>query len=372
MRQVEHHIQDAMEHYAVGVMQQYAERLGLAKAGSSRSHFQDYKKHLQDRGVTASQLADYPEYQSNADKHLAIFVDRLAQSLSPSKLQFQCVEKEARNAGRKEDFLVQVNDKREIPFSLKNYRKSISRAQVSAGTFNSLACSFLFEPAGGVGMFVNPLDGKRFKGSNQSKRDEILQNSSRSSLISCFTKLDTLNDTIKQTFVYSPDFEFLDEDRFDAERKKVGTAGAKAVHDLLVALPRKHVRDVMLRRIGFDGVCEQLLFDPDSYSDSLTVPKFRNLIDKVRGRATLRFGIVGQSIRFVFEDGSEELLSVDIPFTINKNGAWISEEYSGTRFHKKEGKHLASGQRRPKKSRELATSVNTYVNLEGAGILIHS
>jgi hypothetical protein len=339
-----------MEYYAAGVMQSCAEKLGLARAGTSRTHFLEYEKHLSDRGVTASQLAEYPEYKSSADKHSEVFVNRLTATLKPGALRFQCVEKDARNAGRKEDFVVRVNEKQEIPFSLKNYRKSISPAQVSAGTFNSLACSFLFEPAGGVGMFISPIDGKRFKGSNQIKRNEILKGSGRSSLVHYFTTLAGLNEEIKQAFVYSPDFEFLDEQKFDAERKRVGAAGAKVIHDLLLALPEDHVRKVMLARIGFDGGCEQLLFDPDSYSDSLTVPKFRNLIEKVRGKATLRFRIFGQSIRFTFEHGSEELLSVDIPFTINKNGAWISEVYSGTRLHEKEGKRLATGQRRPKKS----------------------
>ena len=59
---------------------------------------------------------------------------------------------------------------------------------------------------------------------------------------------------------------------------------------------------------------------------------------------------------------------VDVPFTINKNGAWISEEYQGERFHAKEQKMLATGQRRPKKSKELATSTNTYVDFAAAGI----
>jgi hypothetical protein len=68
-------------------------------------------------------------------------------------------------------------------------------------------------------------------------------------------------------------------------------------------------------------------------------------------------------------NGSRTLLQVDVPFTINKNGAWISGDYyTGTRWHAKEGRQLAWGQRRPKKSRELATSINTYVNFGATGI----
>lgn len=370
MRQVEHNIQDAFEPYAVGVMQATAEELGLAPKGSSSIHFDAHEEHLRSRKVTSDDLETYPEYRRNADKHSKSFVVRLNQDRKPRTLRFDFVERDARNAGRKEDLIVIIDGKDSVPFSLKNYRNSIARAQVSAGTFNSLACSFLFDTGNGVGMYIDPTSGKRFKGSNRTQRDLILTTTGRESAIESLTLLDDLNDEIKRLFVYSPEFEFLDEEAFDSHRKRVGTRGAEILHDLISSLPEEHVRYVMLARIGFDGSCEQLLFDPDSYSDSLTVPEFKYLIQKVRHDADLNFEIVGQSVRFAFSDSTKDLLVVDIPFTINKNGAWISEEYEGKRFHKKEGVALATGQRRPKKSKELATSVNTYVNFEAAGILL--
>ncbi len=370
MRQVEHNIQDAFEPYAVGVMQVTAEQLGLAPKGSSSVHFDTHEEHLRSRNVTHDDLKNYPEYKLNADKHSQSFVLRLNQDRKPRTLRFDFVEKDARNEGRKEDFVVIIDGQESVPFSLKNYRNSIARAQVSAGTFNSLACSFLFDAGQGVGMYVDPTSGKRFKGSNRAQRDLILAETGRQDAIQSFNLLDTLNDDIKKLFVYSPEFEFLDESIFDTHRKRVGTRGAQILHDLIAVLPEDHVRAVMLARIGFDGSCEQVLFDPDSYSDSLTVPEFRYLIHKVRHDADMNFEIVGQSLRFAFSDATKDLLIVDIPFTINKNGAWISEEYAGKRFHKKEGVALATGQRRPKKSKELATSVNTYVNFEAAGILL--
>jgi len=370
MRQVEHNIQDAFEPYVVGVMQATAEQLRLAPEGSSSIHFATHEEHLRSRRVTRDDLETYPEYKRNADRHSKSFVLRLNHDRRPRTLQFDFVEKNARNEGRKEDFIVIIDDKESVPFSLKNYRKSIARAQVSAGTFNSLACSFLFDAGGGVGIYIDPTSGRRFKGSNRAQRDLILAANGRQTAIESLNLLDDLNDEIKRLFVYSPEFEFLDEDTFDSHRKRVGARGAEILHDLISALPEDHVRTVMLARIGFDGNCEQLLFDPDSYSDSLTVPEFKYLIQKVRDDADLNFGIIGQSVRFTFSDSTKDLLVIDIPFTINKNGAWISEEYSGKRFHKKEGVALATGQRRPKKSKELATSVNTYVNFEAAGILL--
>lgn len=370
MRQVEHHIQDAFEPYAVAVMQSSSIDQGLAPKGSANEHYQTHFEHIRSRGITKADLDLYPEYKSNIDLHIEPFVERLTELWHPRTLTFRFVEKEARNAGRKEDFVIVVDETNETPCSLKNYRNSISRAQVSAGTFNSLACSFLFESAGGVGMLIDSVSGMKFKGSNRKKRNAALNLSGRSSLVHNFEALDALNDEIKKVFVYSPDFEFLDEVAFDKERKRVGKTGARILERLLTSIPEKHIREVMLSRIGFDGDCEQLLFDPRSYSDSITVPKFKHLIQKVRDDADLKFEVKGQSLSFVFSDKKSDLLSVDIPFTINKNGAWISEKYPGKRLHKKEGLALAHGQRRPKKSKELATSVNTYVDFESAGILM--
>lgn len=372
MRQVEHHIQDAMEPYAVGVMQTVAEQLGLAPKGSAEEHFRVSREHLKTRGVSPGDLATYPEYKSSADLHASAFANRIIEFLKPRTLVFEFNEKEARNAGRKEDFVVVVDNSTRIPFSLKNYRKSIARPQVSAGTFNSLACSFIFEPAGGVGMFIEPISGKTFKGSSRSVRDAAITSAGQEPLLKIFEKLDALSDEIKEVFVYSPQFEFLDEDAFDSERKRVGKLGAEMLCELVSSLQPDRVRNVMLTRIGFDGECEQLMFDPDSYSDSLTVPRFSEVIGQVRGGAELKFQAEGQSLRFEFLSDENTLLSVDIPFTINKNGAWISEEYAGTRYHPKEKVALAHGQRRPKKSKELATSVNTYINYEAAGIFIHT
>ena len=42
----------------------------------------------------------------------------------------------------------------------------------------------------------------------------------------------------------------------------------------------------------------------------------------------------------------------------------------GKRFHKKEGIALEWRERRPKKSKEISTSVNTYVDFKKAGLFI--
>jgi len=372
MKQIEHYIQDACELLAVAHMQERAEQLGLSTAQSSRERRLEFDEYVLERGLKNSDFDAYPQYVANIERHIATFVDRLASQTKARRLSFVCTERESRNNSMKGDFAITIDNSKTRSVSLKNYRNSISRPQVSAGTFNSFALSFLLVPAPGVGMYYQPGDNSQFRGSNRSDRERALRRLGKEWATVYLNELDLLNDEIKQKFVYSSEFEYLDEQRFDTERKRVGATGAKIVFDLLMNIPLENVRKQIVDRIGFSGKEEQLLFDPARYTDSITVPQFRNLIEGVRSTAEFGFGIRGQGIAFEFTSSDQPLLSIHVPFTINKNGAWISETYEGLRHHAKEGMKLASGQRRPKKSKELATSVNTYVDLESTGIFIEA
>ena len=63
-----------------------------------------------------------------------------------------------------------------------------------------------------------------------------------------------------------------------------------------------------------------------------------------------------------------------MPFTLNKNGAWWTrvKEFEGKKPYpgknKDSGTMLSYGEWRPEKSQEMATSINTYVELKEAGI----
>jgi len=64
------------------------------------------------------------------------------------------------------------------------------------------------------------------------------------------------------------------------------------------------------------------------------------------------------------------IVNIEVPFTLQKNGAWHlpKKKYSGAEYHNKEGIDLLHGQRRPKKSKEISTSTNTYLNLKKSGV----
>jgi len=131
------------------------------------------------------------------------------------------------------------------------------------------------------------------------------------------------------------------------------------------------IKSRIVEMIGFDGEEELLLIGKTKMVDSITNEKLKVLIDKVRSENTIiRYYKHGKNINFDFVNGSGEvILTIGIPFCLDKNGGWfLPKDKKGT-FYKKENMFLEYGQRRPKKSKEINTSINTYVYLGRTGIL---
>jgi hypothetical protein len=88
----------------------------------------------------------------------------------------------------------------------------------------------------------------------------------------------------------------------------------------------------------------------------------------------LDYNVRGQGIEFVFRDDDGDIIEINMPFTLNKNGAWWSRcpQFDGKRPYPGKGKDagtlLEYGEWRPQKSQEMATSTNTYVQLKKAGV----
>ena len=189
-------------------------------------------------------------------------------------------------------------------------------------------------------------------------------------MVPYMAQMDQLNSDIRARFIDTPEFAYLDEVVFDRARKECGAAGAAIAAQVLTHVDHARSKSRALKMVGMDGGEEMLLMDPTAFADTITNPVFRRLRETVQSPETvLRVSPRGQAIAMDFMAGHRVALEVYVPFTINKNGAWMSgDPYEGVRFHAKEGVNLAWGQRRPKKSRELATSINTYVNFGATGI----
>lgn len=368
-----HKIQDSLEKYAVWLMQRVAEDEGVAIRTISGKHLVEFENYLADKKLTMSDLTSGADavYKENCDRHLPAYVRKLAEQNSGIKFEFHDVEKEMRDKNQKADFKILMSDSRSKWVSLKNYdAPSVGRLQVSSGTFNSFINNFLFEQAG-VGQYQWPSDpSRRFRGATKAKRNEAYSEIGLASLVPDLEKLDALNEQIRERFINSPEFEFLDEGIFDKARKECGHAGAELAFEILGKIETEipgAIQKRILKMSGLDGAEELLSLSKSEVLDSITNKEFgRRLHLLKQPDAVFERYHSGQNINFEFKHGSESLFTINVPFTINKNGAWISgDHFEGTRWHAKEKRDLAHGQRRPRKSRELATSINTYVNLSG-------
>jgi hypothetical protein len=358
-------------------MQRQAENAG--RASKQRSHMleAEFTDYLRDAGLEVGvfRQGKYKQYMLNADLQLPRFIDRLTAHFPGHNFEFVNVEKEYRNLGMKADFLIYSTGlENPIPVSLKNYigQGGILRPQVSAGTFHSFILSFLFDRAG-VGIYRWPDDPTQvFKGSSVPDRDRALAAAGNKELIPLFHDLDLLQLSMREEFL-GPECEMYDKARVTAAARRIAQPAIEIVLNIFQTIGLEHVREVVLDRVGFDGKEDLLFFDAQRSVDSITNPRFHDLKNALlepstRVEATHR----GQSIQFQFLSDHDVILTTDVPFTINTNGAWYrpKDRYEGTRTYNDKGHevNLVWGQRRPYKSREIATSINTYVNLGATGI----
>jgi hypothetical protein len=361
-------------------MQHRAEELGIAASPMSSTTWAEFLSYLHDRGLTLKDFEKgiFAKYKQNADLQLPAFVDRLATKFPGATLAFEDVEKEYRNLGRKGDFLVTVGGSSGPPIavSLKNYIGSggVTRPQVGSGTFASFAASFIFDRVG-PGKYIDPRDPPAtFQGKNVAVREAVLRHMGRNDLIKPLAVLDRLQAEVRDEFL-GPDCEYYDKARVKAAAKRVAEEGIETVLDVFRLVGIDTIRERFLSRIGLDGKEEALFFDSERYVDSITNWRYHDKRQQLNAdETTFTVGQHLQGIRFAFAQGATSLLTTHVPFTINTNGAWYRPNpktpYKGTRTYNDKGYRvqLYWGQRRPHKSKEIATSINTYVDLAKVGI----
>jgi len=374
MDREQHITQDAAEHYATFVMARTAEVLGVAAGAHSEQIWNVFTDYLSARNWSLPDFEEhYPQYKINVDAQVPHFVERLATRFPGSALEFAIDEARFRVQGLKADLTVSVNPpgvKRYV--SLKNYvgGGGIQRPQVSSGTFLSFACGFVFERSG-VGRYVDPRDGSSFAGSSRTDREAVLRHGGRPAFIAPLQQLDDLQQYVRSELLT---IRFHDEDKVREVIAHIVPLGQRAMLDVFELLGYDVVREKFLQRAGLDGTEDVLFFDEVNFVDSITNPRYDALRAAVNDRATA-FSIqpVGQSLRFQFtREDATRVLAVDVPLTVNTNGAWHRPRvrYIGTQEKNDKGRivHLEWGEIRPRKSREIATSTNTYVNLKATGI----
>lgn len=379
MERKRHLVQDTAEVYAVAVMQEEAERLGVAGTRTAQQRRLEFGFYLSHSGLSLEDFHTglYEKYKTNVDHQIPAFVRRLSEhpAFAGETLDFRNDEAAMRVLGQKGDFLITVGKRQpNIAVSLKNYigGGGITRPQVSSGTFLSFACGFVFDRVG-VGQYTDPRkEGAVFQGRAAVSRNAVLTYEGRPEFIEPLAALEGLQLEMR-TELLADDCQMYDAARVKAVVNRIARPGIETVLRIFDLLGHDTVRFAVLARMGMDGKEQSLFFDADRYVDSMTNPAYHQLLDRLNDDATT-FTVAQhkQNIRFSFRRGSELVLKTDVPFTINTNGAWHrpAERYSGTQriIDKGVPVDLLWGERRPRKCMEIATSTNTYVDLAKVGI----
>jgi len=366
----EHFIQDAAEIWLTARLQEEAERLGVASKSISSEINKEFEKACVNGKIETKFYKS--KYFKNIEATYQSIVQDLIKKYPNSKFHFQCVDAEFRNLGKKGDILIHVDDGRKISVSVKNYQNGYSSIQVCSGTFNSTLNNILFDDTDcSPGMYISPY-GVKFKGSNREYRDGLVRRH-YPELLPFFSKLDKINDNIRDYYINSPEAEHYENvaDQWKKDCSSVGTEVAPLVVEALSFLPNELILSRMQKAIGLVSDEHLLCLGKGEYLFSVTNEDYHKLCNRVKAATLVEIESRGQSIFYHICDADGVIISINQPCTLQKNGAWFAtneEKFEGVRKKNDKGKTfmLEWGQRRPRKSKELATSTNMYLRLDEA------
>ena len=369
--QTDHFHQDCGEKFIVLKLQELAVKNGTSLTNSIDYKKLDFDNHCKELEITESFKKTI--YCTNVDKWVeSVYNDYI--SLYPNeKFDFVNVEKEFRDKGLKGDYILQFED-REVSQGLKN-QKEHNKAQMCSGTWNSGLNNFLFESAGS-GMFYVPNKKIKWKGSKVSERDFFVKEEGYEELLPIYHRMDEINAKMKQFYVYGEEarFYYNIEQQLNDDRKNYGKEISSLMVEALDIIGKDKVTARVKKMTGLDAAEELLILSPKGYLLSLTNPNYMNMLKRVNSEdAKLSYNVNGQSIKFTFSDNQGDIISWNIPFTFNINGCWWGnqknvESWEGQRKYTGKGKDAGTPlyyqERRPEKSKEFATSINTHIDFK--------
>ena len=396
-----HFVQDTAEIYFA-----YKLQLELEKSNKHISTYsdilkKDFDNYLSKLQITFSQFFKHHFYAKNVDKHVKLIAKIIIDIYPNEYFDIRCVEGPSRNEGKKRDIvIIHLNERIDdttydwtqyphISVSLKNQKQHI-RYQCCSGTFVSFLLNMIYDRHG-PGQLIIPGSqtdtdpkGETFTSrkdfSSEERRTKI---SMPDQVYEAITQLKAINQTYRTKFIEG-DFGKLWSNCKDAWKQDCTNAGESAANiilPILNSLDKKSLKKRVLKMCGFNSEAEELLIlSKDGFIFSIHNPKFKDVITKVnQDDYEIRVIKHCKSIRFNFVQVGfnicEQPLFLNgictVPLTLQKNGAWWlpTTKHEGTKYHEKEQCELAYGERRPKKSRELNTSTNCFVNMRNIGII---
>ena len=366
----DHFIQDAAEAYIVYLLQAHAVENKVAITDDVAEKHNTFIQYCEDRDI----LDEFNKsiYKENIDVVIDKFILDLLAKYPNRKFDFVDVEREFRDKKLKGDFIIQFEDGSLISFSLKNYKKGFNRIQLCSGTWHSFLNNFLFESAG-VGTFFNPFTQEVFQGCNREYRDSLIEKLGYDALKEVYTFFDSINDTIKKFYTYGEQARYWKNvsAQWKGDCAAYGLKAAEKIISALDSIPKDMVKNRIIKMAGLNYDEEILLVGNGKYLCSLFNQKYAQILKRVNStESVVEYTTNGKGLLFTLCDSVGVIVNIEVPFTLQKNGAWHlpKTKYIGTQYHNKEGVALIHGERRPKKSKEISTSINTFLNLKKSGV----
>jgi len=366
----DHFIQDAAEAYVVYLLQAHAVKNNVAITDDVVEKHNTFIQYCEDRNVLDEFNSSI--YKENIDAVDDKFFSDFLANYPNRKFDFVDVEREFRDKKLKGDFIVRFDDNSFISFSLKNYKKGFNRIQLCSGTLVSFLNNFIFESAG-VGTFINPYTGSIFQGCDTDYRNPLLDKMGYSSLKEAYEYCEKVNKTVRNFYAYGDEARYWKnvKDKWKFDCVSYGTKAASVIVNALDNLPKTIVKERILKMAGLNYEEELLLVGQGKYLCSLFSEKYRKMLKRANSdECVVTYFVNKKGILFTLNDTTGTIVEIEVPFTLQKNGAWHlpKSKYSGSQYHEKEQVDLVYGERRPKKSKEINTSINTYLNLKKAGV----
>ena len=366
----DHFIQDAAEAYIVYLLQAHAVENKVAITDDVAEKHNTFIQYCEDRDI----LDEFNKsiYKENIDVVIDKFILDLLAKYPNRKFDFVDVEREFRDKKLKGDFIIQFEDGSSISFSLKNYKKGFNRIQLCSGTWHSFLNNFLFESAG-VGTFFDPFTQEVFQGCNREYRDSLIEKLGYDALKEVYTFFDSINDTIKKFYTYGEQARYWKNvsAQWKGDCAAYGLKAAEKIISALDSIPKDMVKNRIIKMAGLNYDEEILLVGNGKYLCSLFNQKYAQILKRVNStESVVEYITNGKGLLFTLCDSVGVIVNIEVPFTLQKNGAWHlpKTKYVGTQYHNKEGVALIHGERRPKKSKEISTSINTFLNLKKSGV----
>jgi len=364
----EHYVQDAAEIYLAVLLQQEAEHQGVALKHTSKELLKKFEKACVEGKIETKFFKS--KYYKNIEATYQSIVQDIIKKYPDRKFHFKYVDVVYRNLGKKGDLVIVLDDGEKVSVSLKNYQNGYSSIQVCSGTFNSTLINFLFDDTNcSPGMYIAP-NGVIFKGSNREYRDGLVKRD-YPQLLPFFTQLDTINDDTRDFYINSPEAEYYENiaDQWKKDCSSVGTKVAPLIVEALSYLPNEMILKRLQKATGLVSEEHLLCLGKGEYLFSVTNLEYQKLCARVKAATHVEVESRGQSVFYHICDADGTIISINQPCTLQKNGTWFAtneDKFEGLREKNDKGTKfmLKWGQRRPRKSKELATSTNMYLRLK--------